>query len=374
MRAPWIGVVLALAMTGTAVAHEGGHGARRMDFPAAASGGRILAVDLHTHSVFSDGQVWPTIRVEEAVRDGLAGIAVTEHLEYQPHGADIPHPDRNRSYNLARTAAASAQDLLVIPGAEITREMPPGHVNAVFISDANALRRDNAEEAIRTANAQGGFVFWNHPYWHRQQADGVARLLPLHQKLIAQKQLHGIEVANGADYSESSFRIALDNNLAIIGTSDVHGLVNWDYDLPRGHRTVTLVLAADGSAAAIRKALGENRTAAWYRESLIGRPPVLEEIVRSSLTLEPGAFVEKSKVLAVKVKNASPVRYLLRLRSPQALYTSTDIVTVPPFGEAEIQVTGGITAASLALEFEVLNSLTAPRQPLVLTLKPTAKP
>jgi len=370
MRRVWIGAVLALAMAGSATAHEGPHDARRMDFPAAASGGRILAVDLHTHSVFSDGQVWPTLRVEEALRDGLTAMAVTEHLEYQPHAADIPHPDRNRSYELAKAAATDR--VLIIAGAEITREMPPGHVNAVFITDANALKRDNPEDAIRTANAQGGFVFWNHPYWHRQQADGVARLLPFHQKLIAQKQLQGIEVANGADYSESAFRIALDNNLAIIGTSDIHGLIDWDYDLPQGHRTVTLVLAPDGSAAAIRKALGENKTAAWYRESLIGRAPVLDEIVRSSLTLEPGAYVEKSKVLAVKVKNASPVRYLLRLRSPQALYTSTDIVTVPPFGQAEIQVTGGVTAASLALEFEVLNSLTAPRQPLVLTLKPRA--
>ena len=69
-------------------------------------------------------------------------------------------------------------------------------------------------------------------------------------------------MANGADYSESAFRIALDNNLAIIGTSDVHGLVDWDYDVPRGHRTVTLVLASDGSATGIRKALGVNRTAA----------------------------------------------------------------------------------------------------------------
>ena len=370
MRNLWIGAVLALAVSGGAVAHEGRHDPRRMDFPAPAAGGRILAIDLHTHTVFSDGEVWPTIRVEEARRDGLAAMAVTEHLEYQPRAADIPHPDRNRSYELSK--AAAGENVLIIPGAEITGQMPPGHVNAVFITDANALSRVNPEAAIRTANAQGGFVFWNHPYWHRQQPDGVARLLPLHQSLIAQKQLHGIEVANGADYSESAFRIALDNNLAIIGTSDVHGLVDWDYDVPHGHRTVTLVLASDGSATAIRKALGENRTAAWYRDSLIGRPAILEQIVRASLTLAPGGYAEGSKVLTAVIKNTSPVRYLLRVRSPQALYTSTDIVTVPPHGEAQIQVTGGVTPANLSLDFEILNTLVAPRQPLVLNLKPKA--
>ncbi len=62
----------------------------------------IIVADLHTHSVFSDGHVWPNIRVEEALRDGLDLIAVTEHLEYQPHQIDIPHPDRNRSFHVAK--------------------------------------------------------------------------------------------------------------------------------------------------------------------------------------------------------------------------------------------------------------------------------
>ena len=41
------------------------------------------------HSVFSDGSVWPDIRVEEAKKDGLDVIAITEHLEYQPWKDDI---------------------------------------------------------------------------------------------------------------------------------------------------------------------------------------------------------------------------------------------------------------------------------------------
>lgn len=368
MRWGLLGLLAAGVLAAPAQAHDGPHDGRRMDFPAAASGGKILAVDLHTHSVFSDGHVWPSIRVQEAKRDGLAAMAVTEHLEYQPHAADIPHPDRNRSYKLASELAK--QDLLVIAGAEITRSMPPGHVNAVFITDANALRRDDVEVAIKTANDQGGFVFWNHPYWHNQQPDGVARLLPLHERLIAAKQLHGIEVANGADYSESAFRIALDNNLAIIGTSDIHGLIDWDFDVPHGHRTVTLVLAGASTADSIREALRAHRTVAWYRDSLIGRPTMVEEVVRSSLSLEAGGMVEKSKVLAVKLKNASPVRYTLRLRSPQTFYNATDIVTVPANGEVQLEVTGGVTPATLALELEVLNSLVAPRKTLTLTLRP----
>ena len=42
---------------------------------------RVLSADLHTHSVFSDGHVWPNIRVAEALRENLDVIAITEHLE-----------------------------------------------------------------------------------------------------------------------------------------------------------------------------------------------------------------------------------------------------------------------------------------------------
>ena len=67
---------------------------RLIRFPD-VEGYHTLVVDLHTHSVFSDGHVWPKIRVGEALRDGLDALAITEHLEWQPHRADIPHPDRN---------------------------------------------------------------------------------------------------------------------------------------------------------------------------------------------------------------------------------------------------------------------------------------
>ena len=60
-----------------------------------------ISSDLHIHSVFSDGAVWPTIRVDEALRDSIDLISLTEHLEYQSHLSDIPHNNRNRSYQMA---------------------------------------------------------------------------------------------------------------------------------------------------------------------------------------------------------------------------------------------------------------------------------
>ncbi|HHM21530.1 MAG TPA: PHP domain-containing protein, partial [Bacteroidetes bacterium] len=91
-----------------------------------------MITDLHIHTAFSDGSVWPDIRVQEALRDSVDAIAMTEHLEYQPHANDLPHADRNRSYQIAEQNAR-AHNLIVINGSEITRKMPPGHCNAIFI-------------------------------------------------------------------------------------------------------------------------------------------------------------------------------------------------------------------------------------------------
>ena len=64
--------------------------------------------------------------------------------------------------------------------------------------------------------------------------------------------LHGIEIANGSTYSEEAFQLALDYNLTLVGVSDVHDLIDWDYK-PHdgGHRPVTLVFAKAKTAAAI---------------------------------------------------------------------------------------------------------------------------
>ena len=47
---------------------------RRIIFPD-IPGYFTLKCDLHQHTVFSDGYVWPTIRVKEAIKDNLDAIA-----------------------------------------------------------------------------------------------------------------------------------------------------------------------------------------------------------------------------------------------------------------------------------------------------------
>ena len=48
------------------------------------------------------------------------------------------------------------------------------------------------EKAIKEANDQGAFVFWNHPHWESQRRDGIARLDPIHDKIIRKKYLKSL--------------------------------------------------------------------------------------------------------------------------------------------------------------------------------------
>ena len=122
---------------------------RIIEFPD-IPGYQTLKCDFHQHSVFSDGSVWPNIRVQEAIKDGLDAISITDHIEYQPHKSDIPHPDRNRSFQVA-LEAGEGNDLIIINGSEITRDMPPGHANAIFLEDVNKLNLNDSIEAYRQA-------------------------------------------------------------------------------------------------------------------------------------------------------------------------------------------------------------------------------
>ena len=348
------------------------HGDRAIEFPD-VPGYQTLKCDFHMHTVFSDGSVWPNVRVQEAIRDGLDAIAMTEHLEYQPHEEDIPHPDRNRSYHVAMESAAD-HDLLIIPGSEVTRDMPPGHSNAIFIQDANRLMIEDSVEVFREVQRQGGFTFWNHPNWTSQRPDGVARLTDMHRLLIREGLLNGIEVVNDVTYSDEALQIALDNNLTIIGTSDIHGLVDWQYDVPQGgHRPITLVFAEERSVNGIQAALVAGRTVAWFNNTLIGKEDYLLPLIQSSLSIAEASYDDDTTVLAVMIDNNSDATYILDNQTDYTFHADTDIVTVAPHQTTRLDVKTLERVDSISLTFEVLNAITAPNTHPNITLDVTVQ-
>lgn len=341
---------------------------RTIEFPDIPGHYTIIS-DLHQHTVFSDGNVWPSIRVEEAIRDGVDLISLTEHLEYQPHREDIPHPDRNRAYNLALDAAESS-NVIVIPGSEITRSLPPGHNNALFINDANQLLVEDSIEVFRAAQAQGAFVFWNHPNWIAQEKNGIAKITPTQQYLIDNGLLHGIEVVNEHTFSEEALQIALDHHLTIMATSDIHGLIDWQFEVnDGGHRPVTLIFASSKDQESIKKALFERKTVAYFNNYLIGRAEYLEPLVRACLVIKEATFIGNSTIANVTIENKSNTPFILLNQSAYTFHEHADLIEIPASDTIELAIKTLGKTKNIILPFEVMNGIVAPKKYANITLE-----
>ena len=350
---------------------------RKIEFPDLPDYQTLIS-DLHQHTVFSDGSVWPDIRVKEALFDGVDVIALTEHLEYQPHQKDLPHKDRNRSYELAKEYAKN-HDLIVIHGAEITRDLPPGHSNALFIQDANQMVHDDYMDAFREAKKQGAFIFWNHPNWVGQNTQGITELSPIHEALIKEGLLHGVEVTNENTFADQALTIANENELTILGTSDIHELIDWLFDIPGGgHRPVTLVFAKERSELGVKEALFEGRTVAWYQNSLIGQEKYLIPLIESSLVVDTAYYQmygnKETQIANVVIFNHSDATYLLNNESDFSFYHATDVIQLNPQTSTTLSVKTIKSLSSFELNFEVLNAIYAKKMHPKIRLEINIKP
>jgi 3',5'-nucleoside bisphosphate phosphatase len=258
-----------------------------------------LKGDFHMHTVYSDGLVWPTVRIDEAVNEGIDIIAATDHLEYRPHLKDIPS-DYNRSYDIEKPYAEK-RNILLVKGAEITRSMPPGHFNALFITNADSLNKEDFKEAVQEAKKQGGFIMWNHPGWKAQQPDTI-QWFEIHTWLLENGLMNGIEIYNDREYYRPVFDWALKKKLTIFSNSDSHGPTGAAYDLVNSHRPVTLVFAKERTLESVKEALLAGRTAAFTENRIRGR----EEWLRPLFN----ACVEVSrKGKSISLNNKSDIEF-----------------------------------------------------------------
>lgn len=336
-------------------------------------GYRTLKCDFHIHTVFSDGSVWPTVRSEEAWREGLDAVAITDHIEYQPHKEDLP-TNHNRAYDIARPEG-EALNVIVIHGSEVTRSMPPGHLNAIFLEDSDALDVEDWRDALDAARRQGAFVFWNHPGWDAQlEEDGKMRWYDEHTELVEKGILQGIEVANSREVYPEAFAWALERKLTLMSNSDVHAPVNLDYHVHDGdHRPLTLVFARERTAESIHEALKDRRTAVYADHRLLGEEQFLGPIFRGSVkVLNSAAEFRSTGSVLVQIHNDSEIEYQLERDGEVAGLTFPSSLTLPPLKTvlAKVQVTSMEPAGKrdVGLPYRVTNLLVAPEQALRVEL------
>jgi hypothetical protein len=330
-----------------------------------------LKCDFHMHTVFSDGKVWPTVRVEEAWRDGLDAIAITDHVEYQPHQADVS-TNYERSYEIARSAAEPL-GLIVIRSAEITRGEPPGHLNALFLKTIDPLKQTNDMDAVKAAADQGAFIFWNHPGWKQPERKSV--WYAEQGEFLEKGWLKGIEIVNGVTYEPIAHQWCVDKRLTLLGNSDEHNPIGMTYDgSEESRRPMTLVFAAERTEEAIKAALLARRTAVCTGKQLIGDEQFLKPLFTGAIEVKnPALRITGKKRVMLQVLNRSPISFELESTGPTDELKVQQKVTLRAGKTSVIEVVGKSSGISgkrtLALPFRVMNLKTAPDQPLVTELK-----
>ena len=303
--------------------------------PQMVNGYNVYKADLHTHTIFSDGQVMPDFRVKEAWLDGLDIMAVTEHIEYRPREAEfVKYLDRyvekeykggvnckigskgltaegimvdlNHCVKLSQQAAVP-YGILIIPGIEITRSgTKVGHFNALFTTDNNLIYDPDPVKSVRNAKAQGALVMHNHPGWKRENID----FTKTEEIVYGEGLVDGVEVMNGAEFYPGIVDRVKQYEQFIAANTDIHSTTAADYTLYGHTRPMTLVFAAEKTLGAVREALEAGRTLALGFNTVCGDEQLLKDFFAAGMKVSVIRETENSFELAVT--NMTSIPYTIR--------------------------------------------------------------
>ena len=300
------------------------------------NGYNVYKADLHTHTVFSDAQVLPKYRVNEAWKDGLDVMAVTEHIEYRPteetfleylnsymskkydsainnrlvDGNELTKGGIMVDLNFAVKESIKATeriDLLIIPGSEITRSGDQvGHFNALFTTDNNLIYDPDPVQAIRNAKAQGALVLHNHPGWIRKNID----FTPAEKVAYAEGLIDGVEVMNASEFYPGVIDRVQKYGLFISANTDIHTSTAEEYNQTGAIRPMTLILAKEKTLESIREALENNRTIAYGFNTLCGEEQLLKDFFKAGVVIRVLRKDDNKNYLALT--NLTSVPYTVR--------------------------------------------------------------
>ena len=297
------------------------------------NGYKVFTADLHSHTVYSDGQVTPELRVKEAWLDGLDILAISEHLqsvklekrmidymdEYLTAGGvevDVKsitsYPedcsfktDRNYSIRLARSAAKKL-GLTIVPAVEIASNVDAVmHYNALFIKDANVIYAPDPKQSIMNARKQGALIMHNHPGWKRHDVQMVASSKGMYEEGL----IDGVETMNGRSFYPKTVDWADQYGLFVASCSDEHGIIYHKFGPGDELRNMTLIFAKDKTPKSLKEALLARRTLAYSLGTLTGTEQLLKDFFKASTSVEVLKKVKGKKM--VSLKNNTSISHVL---------------------------------------------------------------
>lgn len=315
----------------------------------------VLKSDLHTHTIYSDGNVTPEYRVQEAWTDGLDVIAITDHVEYRrwegqmvtflkgymPEGTKGANTnligkaadergilsDLNLPYRVAKASAAN-YGLTLIPGIEITRDpLTIGHYNALFIEDANTIYDANPVQSIKNARKQGALIMQNHPGWRRKNLE----VLEFEQEVYDRNLIDGVEIMNGSEFYPSVVDRASKIGMFMAANTDIHSTTAREYSNAGHMRNMTLILAKDNSLESVKEALMARRTLAYSYGTIAGEEHLVRDFFNACINYE--VYFENGKQRKVRMSNPTSMTFFLNFGG--------NPVQIHPFTSRNVTVNNG---------------------------------
>lgn len=200
----------------------------------------IRLIDLHTHTIFSDGELLPSELVRRAVIHGYEAIALTDHADYTNleqlleaakkakylenewdirvlTGVELTHVPPRKIAPLAKKAKELGAEIVVVHGETISEPVAPG-TNAASVAceyvDILAHPGLISQEDVQTAADNNVFLEITARNGHNRTNGHVARLaLEIGATLVVNTDTHApenlitdetaLKIAMGAGLTES---------------------------------------------------------------------------------------------------------------------------------------------------------------------------
>lgn len=211
-------------------------------------------IDLHTHSLLSDGQLCPAELVQRAKKKGYRALAITDHVDSSnldlivpqivkfcrenAHlnsdirvipGVELTHLLPPLINKLARKAREKGAKLIIVHGETIVEPVPKGTNTAALGADIDILAHPGliSEEEVKIAKEKGIYLEISSRKGHSLTNGWLARLATKWgAKLILNTDAHGVEdliteetarkILQGAGLSQREIESVMKNSQELV--------------------------------------------------------------------------------------------------------------------------------------------------------------
>lgn len=195
----------------------------------------MIRIDLHVHTNFSgDATISPKFVVNQLYSHPfIIGVAITDH-------------DTLEGYNRVRKLAATYEDILIIPGIEVSTRW--GHINILGVEEKPGGWL-TIESVVDFARERGGVIVIPHPY---RRSGGGERMRDIPADAIEVFNPHSTYEQN-----KMAEKLARAKNLPGVAGSDAHD----PQEMWAAYTEVKAEPSVDAVLNAIRKGLTKAKSA-----------------------------------------------------------------------------------------------------------------